>query len=31
MALMYPPYKYDAKELYDAMKVSKLHVAILVA
>lgn len=31
VALMYPPFKYDAKELYDAMKVSKLHAAILVA
>lgn len=28
VALMYSPFKYDAKELYDAMKVSKLHVDI---
>lgn len=23
IALMYPPYRYEAKELYDAMKVTK--------
>lgn len=28
VALMYPPFKYDAKELYDAMKVRKLHADI---
>lgn len=31
VALMYSPFKYDAKELYDAMKVSELHADILVA
>lgn len=30
VALMYPPYKYEAKELYDAMKVRQLHSGTLV-